>query len=132
MSCVWRVLPYWRERYGLPEALPPSLAERLRPARSRALSKVPSLAAAAAAEEAEEEGGGAAAAAAGYSSDSSLEEELAQQAATAAASDLSDDGAAGRASCSSGGRRLQLVASGPGLWQLQSRMGCWRRRWACA
>jgi hypothetical protein len=44
ISCLWRVADYWRERHGLPEQLPPEMAERLRPARQKALQKVPSVA----------------------------------------------------------------------------------------
>ena len=43
ISCLWRVAEYWRRKYDLPEQLPPKMAERLRPARQKALHKVPSL-----------------------------------------------------------------------------------------
>jgi hypothetical protein len=42
ISCLWRVAEYWRQLYGLPEQLPAEMAERLRPARQKALHKVPS------------------------------------------------------------------------------------------
>lgn len=59
VSCLWRAADYWRELHGLPEALPAALAERLRPARHKAMQRVPSVqAAAAAAAGSDEEGGG--------------------------------------------------------------------------
>jgi hypothetical protein len=42
ISCLWRVAEYWRQLYSLPEQLPAEMAERLRPARQKALYKVPS------------------------------------------------------------------------------------------
>lgn len=92
ISCLWRVADYWRTRHGLPEQLPARMAERLRPARTKALHKVPSLAAAAAEEEA---AGGAAAGRAGSEDDEEFDLEEAQaelMEEAADASDLSDDG----------------------------------------
>lgn len=59
VNCLWRAADYWREQHGLPEALPAELAEQLRPARHKAMQRVPSVqAAAAAAAGSDEEGGG--------------------------------------------------------------------------
>ncbi len=92
ISCLWRVADYWRTRHGLPEQLPARMAERLRPARAKALHKVPSLQAAAAEEEA---AGGAAAGRAASEDDEEFDLEEAQaelMEEAADASDLSDDG----------------------------------------
>ena len=58
ISCLWRVAEYWRLLYGLPEQLPAEMAERLRPARQKALHKVPSALQQAGAGSDEEPGGG--------------------------------------------------------------------------
>lgn len=119
ISCLWRAADYWRTRHGLPEQLPARMAERLRPARARALHKVPSLQAAAAEEEA---AGGAAAGGAGSEDDEEfdLEEAQAEMMEEAAdGSDLSDDGGRG-----SGWVGMRKPAGSVGGWRYASKPGC--------
>lgn len=43
ITCLWRVTEHWRQRHELPEQLPAEMAERLRPARQKALQKLPGV-----------------------------------------------------------------------------------------